>query len=92
MEMPSIRKAVPGVLNEDIATQLAATWEALNDPRFTAPTAPSAVEQLLIVKPGERARIVRDVFTNPKENGGGYIARAMADRPQQRPQPAVRSG
>ncbi len=78
MEMPSIRKAVPGILNENIATQLAATWEALNDPRFTAPTAPSAVEQLLIVKPGERARIVRDVFTNPKDNGGGYIARAMA--------------
>ncbi len=78
MEMPSIRKAVPGILNEDIATQLAATWEALNDPRFTAPTAPSAVEQLLVVKPGERARIVRDVFTNPKDNGGGYIARAMA--------------
>ena len=77
MEMPSVRKAVPGILDEDLNAQLIATWDALNDPEFTAPTAPSAVEQLLIVQPGEPARIVRDVFTNPKDNGG-YIARAMA--------------
>ncbi len=78
MEMPSLRKAVPGVLNENLEAQLIATWDALNDPEFTAPTSPSAVEQLLVVQPGEPVRIVRDVFTNPKENGGGYIARAMA--------------
>ncbi len=78
MEMPSVRKAVPGVLDQQIVTQLAATWDALNDPRFTAPTSPSAVEQFLVVPPEGQARIVRDVFTNPKPNGGGYIARAMA--------------
>ncbi|MCA9067464.1 MAG: hypothetical protein KDA84_00975, partial [Planctomycetaceae bacterium] len=78
MEMPSLRKAVPDVLGEDLLAQLTATWEALNDPRFTAPTSPSAVEQLLVVRPGEPTRVVRDVFTSSKENGGGYIARALA--------------
>jgi mono/diheme cytochrome c family protein len=78
MEMPSLKKAVPGILGDDINRQLTATWEALNDSRFRAPTNPSSVEQFFTVKPGEPARIVRDVFTNPKENGGGYVARALA--------------
>ncbi|MBT6157316.1 MAG: c-type cytochrome [Planctomycetaceae bacterium] len=78
MEMPSYVKAAPKLLDEDIDRQLAATWDALNDPKFTPPTDPSSVEQFWVVKPGERARIVRDVFTNPKENGGGYIPRAFA--------------
>jgi mono/diheme cytochrome c family protein len=78
MEMPSYVKAAPRILDENIDRQLAATWDALNDPKFTPPTDPSAVEQFWVVKPGERARIVRDVFTNPKENGGGYIPRAFA--------------
>ena len=78
MEMPSYVKAAPKLLDENIDRQLAATWDALNDPQFTPPTDPSAVEQFWVVKPGGRARIVRDVFTNPKENGGGYIPRAFA--------------
>ena len=78
MEMPSYVKAAPRILDENIDRQLVATWDALNDPKFTPPTDPSAVEQYWVVKPGERARIVRDVFTNPKENGGGYIPRAFA--------------
>lgn len=78
MEMPSYQKPVPGVLDGKMNTQLAAVWKAFNDPDFTAPTNPSAVEQFLIVKPGEPARIVRDVFTVPKENGGGYVARSFA--------------
>jgi len=78
MEMPSYVKAAPKLLDENIDRQLAATWDALNDPKFTPPTNPSAVEQFWVVKSGERARIVRDVFTNPKENGGGYIPRAFA--------------
>ena len=77
-EMPSYIKPVAGVLDGQSKTQLAATWEALNDPRFKPPTDPSAVEQLLAVAAGHPARIVRDVFTNPKENGGGFIARALA--------------
>jgi mono/diheme cytochrome c family protein len=78
MEMPSLKKAVPGVLGDDINRQLTATWEALNDIRFKAPTDPASVEQFFTIQPGAPARIVRDVFTNPKENGGGYVPRAMA--------------
>ena len=78
MEMPSYQKPLPGLLGGEISTQLAATWGALNDPRFKAPTNPSVVEQYLVVDQGEPARIVRDVFTNPEENGGGAVARALA--------------
>ncbi|MBW3542493.1 MAG: PQQ-dependent sugar dehydrogenase [Planctomycetes bacterium] len=78
MEMPAIVKPVAGVLGEDLDAQLRATWQALNDPRFTVPTDPASVEQFVTVQPGERPRIIRDVFTCPKENGGGYVARALA--------------
>jgi hypothetical protein len=78
IEMPSYERAVPGVLDGKADTQLAALWQALNDPRFTVPTNPTAVEQLLTVLPGERPRIIRDVFTVSKENGGGYVPRALA--------------
>lgn len=78
MEMPSYKKAVPGILNEDIDTQLTATWKALNDPRFTAPTDPASVEQFFTISSDGPARIVRDVFTNREDNGSGYTARAFA--------------
>ncbi len=78
MEMPSYIKAVPGVLDDDADRQLAATWDALNDRRFQPPTNPTAVEQYLVVSEGQSPRIVRDVFTNPKSNGGGSVARAWA--------------
>jgi mono/diheme cytochrome c family protein len=78
MEMPSYERPVPGVLDGHADTQLAAIWQALNDPRFTVPTNPAAVEQLLAVLPGERPRVIRDVFTASKENGGGYVPRALA--------------
>ncbi len=78
MEMPSYERPVPGVLDGRADTQIAALWHALNDPRFTVPTNPTAVEQLLTVQPGDAPRIVRDVFTVPPENGGGYAARALA--------------
>ena len=78
MEMPSYIKAVPGVLGDDADRQLAATWDALNDSRFQPPTNPTAVEQYLVVSEGQSPRIVRDVFTNPKSNGGGSVARALA--------------
>ena len=78
MEMPSYRKAVPGILNENIDTQLTAIWKALNDPRFTAPTDPASVEQFFTISPGDSARIIRDVFTNREANGAGYTARAFA--------------
>lgn len=78
MEMPSYERAVPGVLDGHADTQIAALWHALNDPRFTVPTNPAAVEQLLTVREGESPRIVRDVFTSPEPNGGGYVPRALA--------------
>ncbi|MFQ5730731.1 MAG: hypothetical protein ACE5KM_02130, partial [Planctomycetaceae bacterium] len=79
MEMPSYHnKPVPGVLNDDVNLQLAVLWKALNDKRFKPPTNPSVVEQFITVKPGAPARIIRDVFTVPKENGGGYVARSLA--------------
>lgn len=79
MEMPSYEeRPVKGVLDGDVHAQLAALWKASNDPRFEAPTNPSQVEQLLTVQPGEPPRILRDVFTVSKENGGGYVARSFA--------------
>ncbi|MFK7776977.1 MAG: PA14 domain-containing protein, partial [Gimesia sp.] len=78
MEMPALKKSVPKVLGGDLNRQLDAIWLGLNDPNFKVPTNPSVVEQFLTVAVGEPARIVRDVFTNPKETGGGYVSRAFA--------------
>ncbi len=78
MEMPNFNKPVQGVLDDDVDRQLAALWRAINDPRFTTPTNPTQVEQLLIVQPNEPAEIVRDVFTVVPGNGGGFVARSFA--------------
>ena len=78
MEMPSYERPIPGVLDGKATTQIAALWDALNDPDFTVPTNPTAVEQLLAVPEGAPPRIVRDVFTVSKVNGGGYVPRALA--------------
>lgn len=78
IEMPGYERPVPGVLDGNIDQQFAALWRALNDPRFTVPTNPTAVEQFLVVRNGQPARIVHDVFTNPKGTGGGNIPRALA--------------
>lgn len=78
VEMPSYTKAVHGVLGDDADAQLEALWKTLADPRFEPPTDPAAVEQYVVVGKGAPPRIIRDVFTNPEENGGGYIARAFA--------------
>lgn len=78
VEMPSYVKPVHGVMGDDIDAQLETLWRTLADPRFEPPTDPSAVEQLFVVKKGANARIVRDVFTHPDDQGGGYVARAFA--------------
>lgn len=78
VEMPNFNKPVQGVLNDDVDRQLSALWRAINDERFTTPTNPTQVEQLLIVQPGESPQIVRDVFTVSPENGGGYVSRSFA--------------
>ena len=78
VEMPSYSRAVHGVLGDDVDAQLDALWKTLGDPRFEPPTDPSSVEQYFVVENGTRARVIRDVFTNPEENGGGYVPRAFA--------------
>ena len=78
VEMPSYTRPVKHVLNENVDRQLETLWQTLADPRFEPPTNPASVEQFLVVAPDSPAQIVRDVFTNPKENGGGAIARAFA--------------
>ncbi|WP_339727236.1 c-type cytochrome [uncultured Gimesia sp.] len=78
MEMPALKKSVPKVLGGDINRQLDAIWLGLNDPQFKVPTNPSVVEQFFTVATGEPARIVRDVFTNSKETGGGVVPHAFA--------------
>lgn len=77
-EMPSYIRPVKHVLGENIDRQLETLWRALNHEKFTPPTNPSSVEQLVTVEPGGSPRIIRDVFTNPEANGGGYVARAFA--------------
>lgn len=77
LEMPSYTKPAKGSLARSVDEQLEVLWKTLNDERFEAPTNPSSVEQLLVVRHDAKARIVRDVFTNPEENGGGYVARSF---------------
>lgn len=77
-EMPSYERPAPGVLDGSVDAQLAALWHALNDPQFTAPTDPASVEQLLVLNPGERPMLIRDVFSVSPACGGGYVPRALA--------------
>jgi hypothetical protein len=78
IEMPSYLKPVDGILDGNLAKQHAALWQALNDANFQPPTNPNNVEQLWVVNPGERPRIIRDVFQLPNELGGGTVPRGFA--------------
>ena len=78
VEMPQYNRPVAGVLDGDLAKQHAALWQALNDPNFQPPTNPANVEQLWVVNPGDRPRIIRDVFSLPKELGGKTVPRGFA--------------
>lgn len=78
VEMPQFNRPVAGVLDGNLSLQHAALWQALNDPNFQPPTNPANVEQLWVVNPGERPRIIRDVFQLPKELGGGTVPRSFA--------------
>ena len=77
-EMPSYIKPVQHVLDDNIELQLQTLWLSLNHSKFSPPTNPSSVEQFITLAPGSGPRIIRDVFTNPEANGGGYVARAFA--------------
>ncbi len=78
VEMPQYNRPVAGVLDGNLSRQHAALWQALNDPNFQPPTNPANVEQLWVVNPGDRPRIIRDVFQLPKELGGGTVPRGFA--------------
>ncbi len=78
IEMPALRKAIPGVLEDSLSQQISMMWKALADPKFSPPTVVSRYEQFITVAPGQRPRIIRDVFTigDPKERNS--VARAFA--------------
>ncbi|VAX40497.1 hypothetical protein MNBD_PLANCTO02-1261, partial [hydrothermal vent metagenome] len=78
MEMPGYQKPVAGLLENNSDWQIEAVWNALNNPLFKPPTNPSVVEQFIVVKRNE-VRIIRDIFTNPQENGSdATIPRSFA--------------
>ncbi|MBI1346947.1 hypothetical protein GC163_11735 [bacterium] len=69
VEMPSYQRPHPTLLKGDLNRQLAAIWDALHDPQFTAPTNPAVVEQLWGTSESGRARVLRDVFTLTDSDG-----------------------
>ncbi|MDZ4684715.1 MAG: PA14 domain-containing protein [Planctomycetaceae bacterium] len=69
VEMPSYQRPHPTLMGGELDRQLAAIWDALHDPQFTAPTNPAVVEQLWGPSDAGRARILRDVVTIPDADG-----------------------
>ena len=78
IEMPAIRKPVAGVLDDSLPKQIATLWKALADPEFSPPTVVSRFEQVVTVLPGERPRVIRDVFTIGDKKNRDSVARAFA--------------
>jgi cytochrome c553 len=79
VEMPSYLRPHPTLLDGQLNRQLAAIWDALHDPNFTAPTNPAVVEQFWTLQRGDRPRIIRDVFTIPgREGNTESVPRAFA--------------
>ena len=78
IEMPAIKRAAPGVLNESLNEQMAVIWRSISDPRFTAPTVVSRYEQFVNVEPGQAPRIIRDVFTIGEGKDREGVARSLA--------------
>jgi len=78
IEMPALRKPVAGVLEDSLPQQIAMMWKALADPRFSPPTVVSRFEQFVTVMPGDRPRVIRDVFTIGDTKDRDSVARAFA--------------
>jgi mono/diheme cytochrome c family protein len=78
IEMPALRKPVPGLLDDSLPQQIAMMWKALMDPRFSPPTVVSRYEQFVNVAPGEKPKIIRDVFTIGEDKDRIGVARAFA--------------
>ena len=78
IEMPALKKGVPGILDGSLPRQLGVLWTALADSRFKAPTVTSNFEQFVTVPPNSPPHIIRDVFTIGLDKGRRAVARAMA--------------
>ncbi|HQX50988.1 MAG TPA: c-type cytochrome [Planctomycetaceae bacterium] len=78
IEMPAIRKPVGGVLEDSLSQQISVLWKALADPGFSPPTVVSRYEQFVTLAPGDRPRVIRDVFTIGSEQDRLSVARAFA--------------
>ena len=78
IEMPAIRKPVAGVLEESLSQQISVLWKAIADPKFSPPTVVSRFEQFVTLSPGDRPRVIRDVFTVRDGNSNNNVARAFA--------------
>lgn len=78
IEMPAIKKAMPDILDGSLSRQMGAIWKALSDKRFTPPTVTSRFEQVVNVRPGDKPRIIRDVFTIGTDKDRTAVARALA--------------
>lgn len=79
MEMPGFERPFPGLLGSQIQPQLAALWEALHDPNPTRPLDVSSLQQSWVVRAGEPARIIRDVFALPQtKDTDVYVPRSFA--------------
>lgn len=75
VEMPQLRKPVDRGLNESLGQQIAELWKALADPRFVPPTVVSRYEQVAALVPGDRPRVIRDVFLGEGNPVGSGTAR-----------------
>ena len=70
MEMPSVRVAVQGLLDDDVDHQLSAVWDVLNTKDFQPPR-PDAIRVVRHLGKGdERAVMLTDVIRSP---GGNYL-------------------
>ena len=78
IEMPQLRKPVDRGLHESLGQQIAELWKALADPRFVPPTVVSRYEQVAALLPGDRPRVIRDVFLAEGSPVGSGTARALA--------------
>ena len=76
--MPSFERPIAGILDGNIEHQVAALWEALNEKSGPPKIDTSTIEQVLTVAPGERPKIIRDVFNIGDPLAPRFVPRAFA--------------
>ncbi len=77
MEMPSITVPVRGILEDQLDLQIESLWQALNSPSFVVPSDRDTAQQIISLKPGDEAVILRDVMYDCPP-GSGWCPRAFA--------------